>query len=167
MLKKEEKMIYIDLDGVLADFNGKVLEIMGKYPHQVTPKELWKTLEHVDNFYYSLDIIEGSKEFLETILYINNINVEILTALPSPSKKLRTSSNDKIMWVYDKLDPYIITNCVSNWRMKSYYCRNDDDILIDDQEKNIVNWQETGGIGILHNNFEDTMQKLKELNVIM
>ena len=160
-------MLYIDLDGVLANFDGKVLEITGKYPNELTTKELWKQLQLVDNFYYSLGIIKGSEEFLETILYVNNINTEILTALPSPSKKLRTAANDKIMWVYDKLDHYIITNCVSNWRMKSYFCRNDDDILIDDQEKNIVNWQEAGGIGILHNNFEDTIQKLKELNVIM
>ena len=160
-------MLYIDLDGVLADFDGKVLEITGKYPSELTTKELWKQLQVVDNFYYSLDIIEGSKEFLDYILYTSQVRVEILTALPSPSKKLRTSSNDKIMWVYDKLDPYIITNCVSNWRMKTYFCRNDDDILIDDQEKNIVNWQEAGGIGILHNNFEDTIQKLKELNVVM
>ena len=159
-------MLYIDLDGVLANFDGKVLEITGKYPSELTTKELWKTLERVDNFYYSLDIIEGSEEFLNYILYTSQVGVEILTALPSPSKKLRTSSNDKIMWVYDKLDPYIITNCVSNWRMKTYFCRNDDDILIDDQEKNIVNWQEAGGIGILHNNFEDTIQKLKELNVV-
>lgn len=160
-------MLYIDLDGVLADFDGKVLEITGKYPSELTTKELWKQLQVVDNFYYSLDIIEGSKEFLDYILYTSQVRVEILTALPSPSKKLRTSSNDKIMWVYDKLDPYIITNCVSNWRMKTYFCRNDDDILIDDQEKNIVNWQEAGGIGILHDNFEDTIQKLKELNVVM
>ncbi len=160
-------MLYIDLDGVLADFDGKVLEITGKYPSELTTKELWKQLQVVDNFYYSLDIIEGSKEFLDYILYTSQVRVEILTALPSPSKKLRTSSNDKIMWVYDKIDPYIITNCVSNWRMKTYFCRNDDDILIDDQEKNIVQWQEAGGIGILHNNFEDTIQKLKELNVVM
>ncbi len=160
-------MIYIDLDGVLADFNSKVREITGKYPSELTTKELWKQLQLVDNFYYSLDIIKGSEEFLDHIWRNSTVLVEILTALPSPSKKLRTSSNDKIMWVYDKLDPYIITNCVSNWRMKTYFCRNDDDILIDDQEKNIVNWQEAGGIGILHDNFEDTIQKLKELNVIM
>lgn len=159
-------MIYIDLDGVLADFNSKVREITGKYPSELTTKELWKQLQLVDNFYYSLDIIEGSKEFLDYILNYSNINVEILTALPSPSKKLITSSNDKIMWVYDKIDPFIITNCVSNWRMKTYFCRNNDDILIDDQEKNIVQWQEAGGIGILHNNFEDTIRKLKELNVV-
>ena len=159
-------MIYIDLDGVLADFNGKVLEIMGKYPHQVTPKELWKTLEQVDNFYYSLDIINGSKEHLEYIWNNSFVNVEILTALPSPSKKLRTSANDKIMWVNDKLSPNIITNCVSNWRMKSGFCRSNSDVLVDDQEKNIVMWTEAGGIGILHSNFDDTIRKLKEINAV-
>ncbi len=159
-------MIYIDLDGVLADFNGKVLEIMGKYPHQVTPKELWKTLEQVDNFFYSLDIMENADKHLEYILDNSFVNVEILTALPSPSKKLRTSANDKIMWVNDKLSPNIMTNCVSNWRMKSGFCRSNSDVLVDDQEKNIVMWTEAGGIGILHSNFDDTIRKLKELNAV-
>jgi hypothetical protein len=36
-------------------------------------------------------------------------------------------------------------------------------ILIDDWEPNIAEWNAAGGIGILHKNTEDTIQRLKKL----
>ena len=37
------------------------------------------------------------------------------------------------------------------------------DILVDDQERNIKDWESQGGIGILHTDFDSTISKLKEI----
>lgn len=158
--------LYLDLDGVFADFNYAVKELLGKSPGEVDKKILWKTIQEVPHFYLNLRLMDNAKEYFDYIYERSTLPIEILTALPSPSKKLRTSANDKIKWVNDNLTPFIITNCVSNWRMKSGFCRSNVDILIDDQEKNIVMWTEAGGIGILHNNFDETIRKLKEINAV-
>ena len=42
---------------------------------------------------------------------------------------------------------------------------NENSILIDDREKNINQWKEAGGIGILHTDAASTIAQLKELGL--
>lgn len=51
---------------------------------------------------------------------------------------------------------------VKNPKEKQQYA-NDKAILIDDMEKNIKQWKDSGGIGILFQSAEQVISKLKEL----
>jgi len=158
--------LYLDLDGVFADFNYAVKELLGKSPGEVDKKILWKTIQEIPHFYLNLRLMDNAKEYFDYIYERSTLPIEILTALPSPSKYLKTAAMDKKQWVYENLSENIIVNSVVNWRMKSGFCRSNEYILLDDQEKNIVMWTEAGGIGILHNNFDETIRKLNEINAV-
>ncbi len=159
-------MIYLDLDGVFANFNLAVKELIGKYPGEIDRKTLWKSVQLVPNFYYSLELMGNAKESFDYIYNNALVPVEILTALPSPAKYLRTASNDKMQWVNDYLSENVITHCVINWREKANFATNANDILVDDQYKNIINWEEKGSIGIHHHNFLATINLLENYGVI-
>lgn len=49
---------------------------------------------------------------------------------------------------------------------KPQYCNGKGCILIDDMEKNIREWNEMGGTGIVNLSATETMVKLKELGII-
>ena len=49
---------------------------------------------------------------------------------------------------------------------KPQYCTGKGCILIDDMERNIKEWNEMGGTGIVNVSAEDTMSRLKELGIL-
>ena len=157
-------MIYIDCDDVLANFKEYVIMQTGK-PYN--GKETWKVLEQEDNLFYNLDLLPFAQESVSMLLDCQGYhNVQILTALPLITGKLTTAQVDKVSWVHTNIDPMIQVNCVQNWSHKAFFCESDRDILIDDSERNCDEWTKAGGIAILHTNWEDTLKKLKELDVI-
>jgi 5'(3')-deoxyribonucleotidase len=153
-------MIYLDLDGVFADFDKKLKEL------NITPRhpDRWKVIEQVDNFFLHLHVIDRSKELFDTIYYGTHDNVAILTAAPQPTQKLKTAVEDKVHWVRKHLHrnvPVIVTNGWEN-KIKYHY---DGDILIDDMQRNIDHWQSVGGRGICHvsGDNETTLSALSKL----
>lgn len=155
-------MIYIDLDGVCADFNKRCIELTGK-PYQ--GKETWKVLQKVPNFFLTLDVLEGTEDSLLWIKdYFCQSNAEFLTALPLPTDKLYSAQRDKVEWcknLHHDLNTLQV-NCVQNWSFKKYFAKDSSDILIDDSERNCKDWELAGGIAILHKNWNSTIDKLKE-----
>lgn len=152
--------VYIDLDGVCADFNSKCIELTGK-PYQ--GKETWKVLEKVPRLFSTLDILEGTENALAWIeQYFHSPNVEFLTALPLPSDKLYSSQRDKVEWCKYKLGSSLQVNCVQNWSFKKYFVRSTQDILIDDSLRNCKEWELAGCIAILHTDWDTTIDKLKK-----
>lgn len=159
--------LYLDLDGVFADFNYAVKELLGKSPGEVDKKTLWKTIQEVPHFYLNLRLIDNAKEYFDYIYERSTLPIEILTALPSPSKYLKTAAMDKKQWVCENLSENIIVNSVVNWREKSNFVQYYNDALVDDQLKNIDAWILKGGIGILHNGFTTTLNTLIQHNIIL
>src|SRR5574343_587531 len=137
-------MSYIDSDGVLANFQKFVIEQTGTTYQGI---ETWKVLENIlDKHGYE--------------------DVQILTALPLITAKLVTAQRDKVDWIHYVIDGSIQVNCVANWKLKKYFCRDECDILIDDRIECIEQWKEQGGIGILHVNWGDTNTELRKIGVI-
>lgn len=164
-------MIYIDCDDVLANFSKFCIELTGKTYQTYISGEVgtnsWDKLEKVDNLFYQLEVIQGAKESIASILDQQGYhNVEVLTALPLLTCKLKTAQRDKVTWVKDYIDSMLQVNCVANWSHKKYFCRNSWDILIDDHHRNIEEWVAAGGVGILHSKWEETNKELKRIGVI-
>lgn len=158
--------IYLDLDGVFADFHNKTKSLCGHDYHE-DPKNLWRLVESVDNFFLSLDPLPGSQEMFRQIKEMadeKNLEIEFLTALPLLKGKLQTAPSDKRTWVFKYLCPETRVNCVTNWRHKKHYTSPESrTILIDDMSRNIVDWEQAGGIGILHVSPEDTLKRLTSI----
>lgn len=77
--------------------------------------------------------------------------------LSSPGS-CRFAASGKLQWVSKNI-PGTTLICI---REKFLYAERDA-ILIDDMEKNIVAWNDQGGIGILHTNTASTEEKLLDL----
>lgn len=157
-------MIYLDLDGVFADFNGAVQKHCPGLIYQQHSKQIWKILETIPHFFSTLDPILPSLKIYDDIASNTNIEMQFLTALPRATGYLKTAQRDKTDWVHEHIDCAQV-NCVSSWEMKKYFCRGKCDILIDDSPRNIEDWAKAGGTGILHVTLDDTLQQMHQLGI--
>ena len=91
-------MIYLDLDGVFADFNGAVQKHCPGLVYQQHSKQIWEVLETIPNFFSTLDVLPDLK--LYDIVLGNDFDVQFLTALPRATGYLKTAQRDKTDWVH-------------------------------------------------------------------
>ena len=157
--------LYLDMDGVLADFNRGVIELCHMKPvdqGRSTKEEtdaLWDAVRKVPHFYYQLKPIPGSVEMVKQLRQTYGDKVEILTGIPKPKRRIEHAAEDKIQWTHDILSSDIKVNIVYR-EEKPKYCTGKEDILIDDYEKNIREWNEIGGTGILYENADQVLKEL-------
>ncbi len=157
--KKENRMlikkIYIDLDGVLADFDKGVRELCGLEPRYQNGKvstidagAWWARVAAVEHFYAKLDLIPGAKEMFDVLYDRYGAACEILSALPRPHRGVKYAAEDKTEWVRRLVSEKVVLNLVYRDDKKDF-CTGKDCILIDDLEKNIEEWEANGGTGVL------------------
>lgn len=146
-----EKIIYVDFDGVLVN----------------TPKYIKKNINNSKNKSNVLKNLPWDK-LLNNCSEINNnidslkriakeFNVVILTHVYSEfeAEEKRKYINKHISDVDVITVPYYIN--------KNDAVNPKNNILIDDYEKNIINWNNSGGIGILFNNTQEILVLLNNL----
>lgn len=156
-------ILNLDLDGVFSDMAGSVKNLTG-FEYHTNPERAWDIVDKHYNFFLHLKPLEGSLKLFKFIRASSVYPSRILTALPMLTNQLKSAERDKRVWVAEYLDTDIEVICVKNWSYKKDYC-SAGDILVDDSVRNIIDWTEAGGIGVLHNNPIDTLGRLKELNV--
>ena len=165
-------MIYLDMDGVLADFNRGVKELcgmealpQGKFRNPEYDNRMWEKIRDTDHFYNRLYLLPGAKEMFDAIYSKYKSRCEILTGVPKPERGIITAGADKKEWTRRELSPDVKVNIVLR-REKIQYCKGPESILIDDYAKNTKEWQAAGGTAILHTDAESTLKQLKELGLL-
>ena len=168
----EVEKIYFDMDGVLADFNKSLWEMCHlkamDQNGESNPEEdarMWEAIRNTDHFYDRLDLIPGAKELFDKIWEKYGDRCEILTGLPRAERGLVTAEEDKRSWTRRLLSEDVKLHAVCR-KDKQNYCKGKEYILIDDREKNIREWQEKGGTGILFKSAEETLKELKQLEIL-
>ncbi len=169
----EVEKIYLDMDGVLADFERGVIEICGLTPPSQNAKhykpgednEMWEKIRQSTHFYDYLELMPGAKEMFDAIYERYGDRCEILTGIPKERRGITYASEDKVKWVKRLLSKDIKVNIVYR-EDKPKYCSGKGCVLIDDMERNIQEWRELGGTGIVNVNAADTMGQLRELGII-
>ncbi len=149
--------IFCDLDGVLVDFEKGYLELTGvdlKGEHIDGPR-FWEPVNKKGyDFWINLDWMRDGRELWDNI---KKFNPYILSA-PSKQPDSRVAKHD---WVDRELGEDVELILRSARNKKEFAASNH--ILIDDREDNINDWNESGGIGILHKSTKDTLNKLNDL----
>ncbi len=148
--------IFLDLDGVFADFDARFKLLTGKTPSQVEKKFMWKTINNDLEFFYRLEMMKDAEHLWA---YVRQYpNVHFLTGLPSK----QGGKQQKERWVAEKfVDHKGLTHVVPKKQKQDYSGPNK--VLIDDLEPNITQWVLKGGHGLLHKNVWDTIAEMEAL----
>lgn len=155
--QKEFMKIFVDLDGVLADFDSEAARLLGR-SFTKGDNEIWKTLSDHPNFFRRLPQMPDAIK-LWVYLQENFSDIEILTAIPR-NGTLPTAAIDKRYWVAQHFgDEAKVNTCFAVEKQR--YCTGPDCILIDDNVKNIFQWSQRGGLGVFHVSAKETISCLE------
>jgi hypothetical protein len=155
--------IYVDLDGVLVDFD-KQVERIGFPRDLTTDKKLrnkfWQTIgwmaSHGKPFWGDMDLMPDAMQLWS---YLKKYNPEILSATGT----VGNAPTEKRGWVFHHLGN-VKVHLTQTTRAKAEFAA-PNHILIDDRNKAIGPWTAAGGIGILHTSAANTIAQLKELGL--
>ena len=164
--KVEVIRMFCDLDGVAADFDKRVIEITGQTfgngDNALPDDDMWDAIMKVDDFYLNLDVCKGFYRLWE---YIAPYSPEILTAIPRKSG-MPSAEDEKRSWVKRHLGESVKMHIGPYSRDKKKWAK-PGYVLIDDRKSNIDEWNENGGIGILHvyNDVSGTIEQLMKMGI--
>lgn len=158
--------VYVDLDGVLANFAKKAREIMDvdldKADSKTTSeffKELDKQAREGKKFFENMELMPDAMELWKHIKRYDPI-------ILSSTGHTLGAAEEKRAWVKKHLGYEAAKRAlfVRQSKEKSKYA-NSHSILIDDRSKSIDPWVAAGGIGILHASASKTIKALKKLGL--
>ena len=134
------KRVYIDLDGVLADFD----LWKDAQPEITDDPSLWKAVSQISHFYGTLKPMPEAHRLMDYLQSLH-IPLAILTGIPRKTS-IPTAEQDKAEWMLKNfghmefnIGPY--SQDKQNWSGPGL-------ILIDDKPINIQQWEQKGGEGI-------------------
>ena len=155
--------IFVDQDGVLADFKRRFVELYHKEPEQDYKKK--ESLyynnfkEIIDNGHFaSLDPMPDLQEGLSWLKSISNNNQIYILTSTAREEYFQTLAEQKYKWLIEHNIPYMPI-FVPGKRFKKIYS-SPGAILIDDTNKNIEDWNSNQGIGIYHKSWKETIEKI-------
>jgi hypothetical protein len=150
--------LYLDLDGVMADFDAHFPATFGLDHRSLADDAMWATINAHPSYFRDMPPCDGAKAFFDNISWMDPI---ILTACPRTN--YANAARQKRAWVREHLSTSCMVLPVMGGRNKPLFMHAPGDILIDDFERNILVWQEDGGRGILHRDFATTREALDRL----
>ena len=161
-------IVYIDMDGVIADFFGGVEKLygVGHWKELNADNKLDLKQEVINrisgtDFFATLPKFESSGELISMVKEFTGGNFSINT---SPLRgDNENSTKYKKLWIQNNIeqpDEIVVTG-----RKESYAkdkASGTPNILIDDRPVNIQRWQGAGGYGILYQANRDSLTKVKQ-----
>ena len=151
-------IIFLDMDGVLCDFDGAVAKQCGS-------KEKWADdwSKLPSNFFEVLPKLPDGDLLVD---YVRGLfDIHILTAIPKRGQ-YDGARVQKYKWCLDHLKIYPSKIHVCFWEEKQYYAAEENlspNLLIDDSERNCTQFKAKGGIAILHTSAENSIRELQQL----
>jgi hypothetical protein len=149
--------LYLDCDGVLADFDRAATELLQLPPRQFEKRyglpEFWRRLARHPDFYGSLPLMPDATQLFDAVRHLDPI---ILTGLPRGS----WAAPQKVRWAAEHFPGTRIITCLAADKRKH---ARDGDILVDDTLKYEPLWTGAGGIFVHHRIAQDTIDQLRRV----
>jgi 5'(3')-deoxyribonucleotidase len=160
MKNKKIRQIFLDQDGVLADFESTCSRMLGlkvwntdeghklydEHKRELTAKHMFRQMNPLPDAWKLVDYCMNS-----------GIHTEILTAAGTVNRTIVVQ--DKIDWIREHIHPNWIVIPTFKGSQKAAFAHKKS-VLIDDRSRNIDCWVEAGGIGILHKTADQTIKEL-------
>ena len=150
------RQLYLDCDGVLADFDKGATAILGAGPRDFEKSHglgrFWAKLARAPDFYFGLPLMPDAMRLFEAVKHLHPI---ILTGLPQGN----WAAGQKVRWAA-KYFPG--TRIIATMARDKRDHAKPGDVLVDDQLRHAHRWEEVGGIFIHHRGADETLERLKE-----
>lgn len=152
-----EAQLFLDLDGVFADFDGFIQKEFGIENNRENDErpDFWDIVRgYPGRLYFDMEPFPRASELFESLRQFAPI---ILTGCPW---SISTAAGDKREWVKKFIDPDVGVVCCKS-RNKRLYAK-PGDILLDDWNKYRDLWEGAGGRFILHRDVDESIRLVKE-----
>jgi hypothetical protein len=150
------RQLYLDCDGVLADFDKGATAILGMKPkafeHRHGLGRFWQKLAQAPDFYFSLPLLPDAMQLFNAV---KHLDPTILTGLPRGN----WAADQKMRWAAEHFPGVRMITCMA--RDKRNHAR-EGDVLVDDMEKYRHLWEQAGGIFVHHRSAAESIEALKD-----
>jgi hypothetical protein len=161
MQKPKISMIYLDLDGVVADFVKRYKEQYHMEPRDAEKKKEFN--KFFDEFiatkqFETLDLMPGAMDGLTFLRKHLTVPTQILSSTAN-EERYDAIARQKMIWLQTHgitFTPNFVPGKRHKWKFAG-----PDKIIIDDTPSVIDDWRKAGGIGILHTDWQHTLGVLK------
>ena len=162
-MTKQSYRLFLDLDGVLADFEQGVHQVTGCYSHQLNLSQMWRALARSNCFFEHLPWTSEGKTLWEATKGQEPI---ILTGLPRGT----WAEPQKRAWCARELGEEVpVITCMARDKIKwarAVLAPNQIPVIVDDRLKNKQPWVDQGGIFIIHRSVDQSLQELQKLALV-
>lgn len=149
------RTVYLDCDGVLADFDKGAAEVLGMPPrafeHRFGLGRFWKALAQAPEFFARLELLPDAMQLYQAVRHLEPV---ILTGLPHGS----WAEPQKRRWAARHFPGVeVITTAAA---LKREHCH-PGDALVDDTDKYRHLWEREGGVFIHHLDARGSIEALR------
>ena len=149
--------LFLDADGVLADFDLSARRLLGLRPKEFIAKHgrgtFWKRLATAKNFYGDLPEMPDAHVLFDGV---KHLKPTILTGLPVGS----WAAPQKLEWAAKHFPGVPIVTCLARDKHKHMH---PGDVLVDDREKHRAEYERAGVVFIHHKDAEDSLRQLAKI----
>jgi hypothetical protein len=157
--------VFLDCDGVLADFDGFATEILGLPPREYERKkhnniELWEKLYAVEDYFFKLPKLPDADELVEGVRSLG-FEPTILTGIPSRDGS-EWAIDQKTRWAKVHF-PHLNIICCKSKEKSLNMIDGMHNVLIDDWTAYKKLWEQRGGTFIVHKSAKTSLAELREV----
>lgn len=158
--------IYLDMDGVIADFFAQLAAVEGvNHWKSITDKEIALAKLRNTDFFYNIPMFKNTGELLHGVSQLAKGNGMPWGICSSPLKNdTHNSAYHKRRWLelhgiaqQIRTEDIIFTSNKYKYAISPITHR--PNILVDDRPQNIRSWEKAGGIGIRYQADEDDLEE--------
>jgi 5'(3')-deoxyribonucleotidase len=173
MTNQQKFTLYLDMDGVLADFNARAAELLGAPPEDILqtekrgrwPKDQWCRLIEDQHFYRHLPKTQIADRVIDLALRFQDElgwTVRLLSAIPKDND-MPAAFHDKIDWFTELWPNAGFRVHFGPYSHDKHRQCTPGDILVDDRTSNCEEWRQAGGraIQVLADSPEDALEQLE------
>ena len=152
-----EPRLFLDADGVLADFDQAARRLLGLKPKEFIAKHgrgtFWKRLANAKNFYGTLPEMPDARLLFDAV---KHLEPTILTGLPLG----RWAAPQKVEWAAGHFPGVPIITCMAADKHKHMH---PGDVLVDDREKHREAFEAAGIVFVHHKSAEESLRQLVKI----
>ena len=149
------RQLYLDCDGVLADFDKGATALLGMKPKAFEKRHglgrFWARLASAPDFYFSLPLMPDAMQLYDAVKHLDPI---ILTGLPRGN----WAADQKMRWAKEHFPGVRMITCMA--RDKRDHAK-EGDVLVDDNDKFRHLWEQAGGIFVHHKSAAQSIEELR------